>query len=243
MNRLSKLGFEYAGEWSIQNKILKIDLNHMKERKNVLYSFVVSGQVKYIGKTLQKLSQRMVGYKTPGKSQSTNIKNNNYIHNHFIKDEIVEIHVMPDDGKLSYGGYQLNLAAGLEDALILAIDPPWNGKQRKNESKNIVVDEWSEKENQFLANVGKNHMEAGHFNVPVSHSMLFGEHDEEITIHIDKYPSIKGKINRNAQSKTRSPRIYGYKGLREWYKKHNLLYKQIIVTVLNKNEISIDTLK
>lgn len=243
MNRLNKLGFKYAGEWSFDKGLLKIDLNEMKERKNVLYAFVVSGEVKYIGKTLQKLSQRMVGYKTPGKSQTTIIKNNSFIHDHLLKDEIVEIYVLPDNGMLSYGGYQLNLAAGLEDALIVSIDPPWNGKQQKSQSKNIILEENKKENNQFIANVGKDHFKVGHFNVPKSHSLLFGNHDEEVLIHLSKHLTITGKINRTAQSKTKSPRIYGSKGLKEWYKTNNLLYKQILVTVLNENEVSIDLVK
>ena len=38
----------------------------------------------------------------------------------------VEIYVLPDNGLMHYGGFHLNLAAGLEDSLIRDLEPPWN---------------------------------------------------------------------------------------------------------------------
>lgn len=38
----------------------------------------------------------------------------------------MEIHVLPDNGLLYYGGFHVNLAAGLEDSLVATIRPVWN---------------------------------------------------------------------------------------------------------------------
>jgi hypothetical protein len=45
--------------------------------------------------------------------------------------QAVEVYVLPDSGLLYYGGFHVNLAAGLEDALIDSLDPPWNGARGK----------------------------------------------------------------------------------------------------------------
>ena len=39
----------------------------------------------------------------------------------------VEVFALPDSGQHQFGGFHLNLAAGLEDAIIRDLQPPWNG--------------------------------------------------------------------------------------------------------------------
>jgi hypothetical protein len=38
----------------------------------------------------------------------------------------VEIYALPDNGLLRYGGFHVNLAAGLEDSIVRDLNPPWN---------------------------------------------------------------------------------------------------------------------
>jgi hypothetical protein len=72
------------------------------------------------------LSTRLAGYQRPGKTQFTNIRSNGKILDLLSQQKSVEIYVLVDTGLLSYGGFHVNLAAGLEDSLIEALRPPWN---------------------------------------------------------------------------------------------------------------------
>jgi hypothetical protein len=38
----------------------------------------------------------------------------------------VQVFALPDNGLLKYGGFRLDLAAGLEDSIINELKPPWN---------------------------------------------------------------------------------------------------------------------
>jgi hypothetical protein len=105
----------------------------------VLYAFVSSSsqdakQLMYIGKTVRTLASRMAGYKKPGPSQSTNQKNNANIRSLLQQGKSVEIYVLPDRG-LHYGGFRVNLAAGLEDSIVLQMQPPWNGGKKEGSSE------------------------------------------------------------------------------------------------------------
>jgi hypothetical protein len=136
LQRIVNIGFAYTGEWRLKDAALVVHLPHYANAQNVLYAFVVDTQLMYIGKTTQPLNKRMVGYRTPGPSQSTNIKNHQFIRIALQQGKHVEIYVLPDNGLLHYGGFHINLAAGLEDSLIRDLSPAWNGgrKEAKDES-------------------------------------------------------------------------------------------------------------
>src|SRR5665648_585117 len=68
----------------------------------------------------------MYGYQNPGPSQRTNIRVNAAIKNLLSNDLPVDIFILTDNGLLSYGNFRINLAAGLEDTLILKLNPDWN---------------------------------------------------------------------------------------------------------------------
>ena len=127
MNRLLEIGFVPACHWILENDKLKCELTRHSTQKNILYAFVCDGQVKYVGKTTRALAIRMSGYKTPEKTQTTNINNHRRIKEFLSDDVAVEILTLPDSGLLHYGQFHLNLAAALEDAIIRVIDPEWNG--------------------------------------------------------------------------------------------------------------------
>ena len=61
------------------NDSLVFVLTLLEDKKNILYAFVSEGKIKYIGKSVQYLKARMNGYKNPGPTQNTNIKNNKKI--------------------------------------------------------------------------------------------------------------------------------------------------------------------
>jgi len=124
---LEEIGFEKIGNWVVEDKDLKYNILSLYLDKNeLLYSFVVNGEIKYIGKTVNSLKKRMYQYQNPGPSQSTNIKNNKNILNSLEKNENVDIYIFKEDEPVFYNGIKINLAAGLEDPLIKKFNPEWN---------------------------------------------------------------------------------------------------------------------
>jgi hypothetical protein len=129
--RLKEIGFVLAGTWSAADTGIFCALGDFGAAKNVLYAFAVDGDLAYVGKTVQPLRARLAGYRTPGPTQSTNIKNNRKIRGCLGQKRLVEIYVLPDTGLLHFGGFHLNLAAALEDSLVRELEPPWNGGQKE----------------------------------------------------------------------------------------------------------------
>ena len=126
LERLENMGFREVGEWSVELGKIKFAFIDAASARNVLYAFISQDNVMYIGKTVQTLKQRMGGYKNPALTQSTNIKGNKLISEILLSNYPVAIYALPDNGLLFYGGFHINLAAGLEDNLIKALNPPWN---------------------------------------------------------------------------------------------------------------------
>lgn len=68
----------------------------------------------------------MQGYKRPGPSQTTNVRGHQRIKELLAAGQTVSIWALPDNGLLRYGGFHVNLAAGLEDSIINELRPVWN---------------------------------------------------------------------------------------------------------------------
>jgi len=133
LNRLLAVGFKPAGKWSLANGILRLTLEPaVMHEQNVLYAFVVDGKLAYVGKTTQSLIKRMQGYRSPASTAerggSTNIKNNRNIVNALSSGATVDIYALHALPSQAHGEFSVNLSAGLEDSLINALTPPWNGK-------------------------------------------------------------------------------------------------------------------
>ncbi len=127
MNRLLQIGFQPAGHWLLVNGKLKFDLTRHATQTNILYAFVCDAEVMYVGKTVRTLAVRMSGYRTPTRTQTTNVNNNRRILDLLARGAAIEILALPDNGLLHYGMFHLNLAAALEDDIIRKLNPPWNG--------------------------------------------------------------------------------------------------------------------
>jgi hypothetical protein len=136
--RLKLIGFRAAGYWKVAAGELTCELNELERANNALYAFVVDGELMYLGKTVKSLRTRMTGYRRPGPTQSTNIRNNRHIVDCLAAGKRVEVYALPDNGLLHYGGFHLNLAAGLEDSLIRDLCPPWNGGRKEPQSDEIT---------------------------------------------------------------------------------------------------------
>ncbi len=131
LGRLKAIGFTVAGVWTIDGDGIACELSELGTARNVLYAFAVDGQLMYVGKTVQALRARMAGYRNPGQTQVTNIRNNRNIRQSLERGKKVEVYVLPDIRLLQYGMFHVNLAAGLEDSVVRELDPPWNGGQKE----------------------------------------------------------------------------------------------------------------
>jgi|TARA_B100001971_G_C18039528_1_gene456891 hypothetical protein len=132
LKKLIALGFEKAGEWVLNDGDLELMINKHSEKNNILYSFVVDGEIKYIGKSISTLKKRMYGYHKPGNTQTTNIEKNDLIINSLKDGKIVEIFLWYDNDPKKYNNLiDINLAAGLEDSMIAEFVCEWNKIGRK----------------------------------------------------------------------------------------------------------------
>ena len=237
--RLLNIGFVHAGKWNLKNNNLNVELIGHQKSKNVLYSFVSDGVVKYIGKTILELTKRMYGYQNPGPSQSTNIRISLKIKELLSSNNSVDILVLPENSFLKYGDFKINLAAGLEDTLIYEINPEWNFTGKSAMKK--VKQDLKFKVTSFEIILGIAYYNQGFFNVSKAHNEKFGIDKSLIKIQIGENPedTIQGYINRTANSNG-TPRIMGGKVLTEWIKKH---YKQgdlMKIDILSNDSIKLN---
>ncbi len=259
MNRLIEIGFQCVGHWKLDGGRPVCELTSQMKTPNVLYAFVSNGEIKYIGKTTQPLKGRMYSYQNPGPTQSTNIKNNENIKMLLEADEAVDIFVLPDTGLLHYGGFHINLAAGLEDSLIAEISPPWNGKKREKKPVRPEVSEIDENitepssqeadeipsqiieknpnNTSFQFQVRTTYFNQGFFNVPVKYMHAFGSDRDRIEIYCGEGQDlVQGYINRSVNVND-TPRIMGGTQLRQWFHENVAIDNPVNVEVLSPTSI------
>lgn len=126
LERLRTIGFQQVGSWWLDGEKPRCDITAHATAKNILYALVVDGDVTYIGKSVRTLRKRLYNYQNPGPRQSTSIRIHREIFQMLKGDRGVIVYALPDNGLLYYGGFHVNLAAGLEDSLIRSLKPLWN---------------------------------------------------------------------------------------------------------------------
>jgi hypothetical protein len=84
------------------------------------------GGVHEVSKETRNSRRRMPGYQRPGPTQRTNIACHAKLMEVLTVKETVDIYVFRDPEPKLHAGVPINLAAGLEDGLILEFRPPWN---------------------------------------------------------------------------------------------------------------------
>ncbi|MFC0267251.1 GIY-YIG nuclease family protein [Kushneria aurantia] len=242
MDRLLKVGFEHAGHWFLEDNRIAFKLDRFYKDSNVLYVFVVDGEVRYVGKTTTTLSRRFYGYRNPHGRQPTNTKNNANILACLQAGEEVDIYVLPDNGLMHYGSFHLNLASGLEDSIIKTLDPPWNGKPPKEvaqeqEEADLQAPDFPAPTGTFTLKLGTTYYEQGFVNVPKEATDLFGDHKDTVEIYVKDLPeAVLGYISRKAQS-TGAPRIYGRSELAKLFQQAYSLGDTAMVEVLSSDAI------
>jgi hypothetical protein len=253
MNRLLAIGFMPVGFWRLnENSQIRYTLNSNQNARNILYAFVSNGDIKYIGKTTRTLNSRMYGYQNPGPTQNTNIRVNALLRQYIEANLPVDIIIHTDNGLLSYGGFKINIAAGLEDTLIYETNPEWNysGKNKLKEDKESedireTKDPIPEIETEittigsFSVVLGQTYFNQGFFNVPIDYSDKFADNNSKIEILLgDTTNSIQGYINRQA-NKNETPRIMGGIGLKNWIQSYFKQNDRLKVRILSPTSIEL----
>lgn len=211
MDRLLNIGFLKIGYWFLKDNRIEYDLSSHYSEKNILYSFISNGIVKYIGKTTMPVYKRMYGYQNPGLTQGTNIRINQKLTEILSSREAVDILVLIDNGLLKYGNFVINLAAGLEDTLIYDIHPEWNclGKKKIESDKNSENEELTETpkstqndklSSSLIIELGQTYYNQGFFNIGTEYKDKIGVDRENIQIQLGEDPqnTVIGYINRTA---------------------------------------------
>lgn len=132
--KLVSIGFENAARWELD---AEGEIKHVGDNQGswdnlvtifpqALYAFCVDGSVMYVGKTVSTLRVRFRGYRFPGETTLTNRHCNEKIKESLAAGRAVRILVFPNRIPLMWGVYPINMAAGLEDALIDDLQPDWN---------------------------------------------------------------------------------------------------------------------
>lgn len=251
MKSMFEIGFLPVGRWLMVDNNLKLELDIMIERRNVLYAFASEDAVLYVGKTTQTLRRRMLGYFKPNNSQRTNQRNHLAIIDLLNQEKPVEILALADSGLHRYGAFHLNLAAGLEDSIIEIMRPAWNGgrtssevetQEESNPSDGSVEakmeSEYETAAQSFSLILQPAYYDHGFFNAPTEFSDLFAGDQAGIEIYCgEEKLLVLGKISRRARSNL-APRIMGGVPLRSWFQKKEL--KQLLhVSILSSTSISI----
>lgn len=243
MNNLLDIGFQPAGHWFLVEEKLKFEITRHATQANILYAFICDAEVMYVGKTIRTLASRMAGYKTPARTQTTNIHNNQKILELLKRGVAIEIWALPDNGLLHYGRFHINLAAALEDDIIRKLNPPWNGGKAEKvidaeiESQNVLQEFTTTSAETFSFILQPTYYRSGFFNVGVSSQKHIGADSETIEIFLgDATSPILGTINRRANTNG-TPRIMGGPAVRNWFHMVARSMDRIGVQVLSPTSI------
>ncbi len=243
MNRLLDIGFEPAGHWLLNEGKLVFVLARHSTQTNILYAFVCDGEVMYVGKTVQMLVKRMSAYRTPGKTQTTNIGNHHRIVELINSGSAIEILALPDSGLMHYGPFHLNLAAALEDDIIRKLNPKWNGGKAEQVAPINIVDVQADTESlppfteTFAFVLQPTYFRSGFFNVGVTAQKHLGADGETIELFLGSSNTpVLGMINRRANT-NETPRIMGGTRLRDWFQNHADEMDGVAVQVLSPTAI------
>ncbi|GGE52044.1 hypothetical protein GCM10007276_31400 [Agaricicola taiwanensis] len=264
---LQNIGFVDAGKWVSDGDRIAYQFHTSRAGPakvsfaipNALYAFVQGDQVRYIGKTTRSLRKRFATYCRPGISQSTNIRCNAKIKQALSAGEDVHIFVFTPISQLRYGEFEINLAAGLEDALIERFDPPWNGHVRgkpvteeaeREEAEQSEAPEASAEEvapslsvqnNQgypFSIRLGAAYYDQGIINPGAAASRHLGEHGEPIEVTFsDGSEPVFSSINRTANP-SGSVRIVGRnREFARWFQRHFRKGEEVEARVLDAHRV------
>jgi hypothetical protein len=275
---LLNLGFRDIGAWTTSGNSQGLEYcldganaegnKGLLDGRNALYAFAQDGEIRYIGKTAQTLRQRFAGYRKPHPGQRTNWRCNGKIREQIEAGATVRILVFVMTSHLSnlrYGDFSINLAAGLEDALIEEFDPPWNGRdgrgpvtedaEREQEQASTGTGEpppapvqppatpatrapFPDGVARFRIKLGEAYYRQGIVNPGVDASRHLGGHDDPVTVYLGSMDaSLVSRIDRKANPNG-SVRVVGGNGrIAKWVQGHFEMGDVIDARVLDQHGI------
>jgi len=131
---LIKAGFREIGHWRERDGALVPDLTKAVSERGAVYVFVDDDEIAYIGLSMMPLDKRFYHYAKPGPSQPTNTRLKALILDRLAIGARFRI-LVAFPGQLDWNGLPLDVAPGLETALINTIQPKWNKKGRSKTQK------------------------------------------------------------------------------------------------------------
>jgi hypothetical protein len=272
---LIEIGFIEIGNWQIDPNTNNLNPNYFTSEYNFepnsLYAFTyeydnTEMELAYIGKTSKTIISRFQGYSKPGKKQQTNIRVNSEIINKIHEGFIVRIFILPDNPQLQWKGYNLNIAAGIEDSLIQGLNPKWNIHGNANSVKRLNTQEELElivESDDNAMNHPPNHNnELSDFEVPridgiyfkvhlkmyyynsnqgtmnpgVNASPYLGEHGENSILYLPNNIELTSIINRTANN-TNAVRFHWGAELSQFYRDNFNLNDILLFQIINRNNI------
>ncbi|MER9203463.1 GIY-YIG nuclease family protein [Mesorhizobium sp. M0933] len=250
---LLNLGFVDIGRWVSAGEDIAYQLDGvgadangvMLDVPNALYAFVRGDDVQYIGKTARSIRRRYVGYCRPGKRQRTNLRCHRNIQAAIGGGTEIRILAFTPISHLRYTDFEINLAAGLEDSLIKAFDPPWNGREKGQPITEEAEREEAEETGgeppsasaefdiqsdsgtsdpalaSFTILLGPTYYKKGFLNPGVEASQFLGKDGGPIRVLFsDESVPVISKINRTA-NQTGAVRVVGRnQQIATWFQKH-----------------------
>jgi len=121
IKKLNDIGFKKSGVWKICEHGINFEITEDIGEEEFLYCFVLNDEnIIYLGSSIKSIIKRFNGYKNPSKSQRTNYKVNNEISDYLKEGKNINIYIFLTSkiDNCEYKGFKLNLALGLEPALI-----------------------------------------------------------------------------------------------------------------------------
>lgn len=261
---LKNIGFRDIGRWeNAKNGNLRYEPDlpasgAILNVRNALYAFIQGDQVMYIGKTARSIRRRFVGYCTPGRTQQTNMRCHRNIQGLLAQGISVRILVCTPPSELQYCGFQIDLAAGLEESLISGFKPPWNSFEARRPITEEAEREASEESAdgavtpgdlkgfqpgtnppvKFQITLGETYYNQGFINPGVAASKALGQHGEPVIIYLgDETEQVDSFINRTANING-SVRIIGNNAsIAKWFQKHFKLQDKVVGEIRSPDRI------
>ena len=246
----AELNMEHRCTWILENGELDYIVHAEMDSIHHLYAIVVYdlenelGIVKYVGKTRMSLSNRYFGYRRPGNSQATNLKVHCLITLAIQKGQKVQSFSFQDDTPLQWNGINMNIAAGLEDAVIHHWSPEWNNLKNKDiackkqpnlTATSLIGLEKLKPSNRFSWKLGPTYFNYGYMNPGMIVDDYFGDSGEKVRLTMNNGVVFESIIDRRANlNKTVRLKFNGIvQQLQESYNLGDVLNIEIV----SKNEL------
>lgn len=244
---LEEIGFKEIGNWFI-NIENTIDFSVEDENSTgLLYSFISKYEDKidilYIGKTIKTLTDRMKGYRKPGKTQNTNIRLNAILKSKLEDEHKVYIYTLINKEDIMFKGIKINLSAGLEDNLIKMFNPKNNlhGNSKivedlEIDENNIIVESINSEKNNVCytgEKIASNSNLQGIINLGFIPREYLPEYGDIVTIHLDTLIFEVNYINGNRHEQ-HDPRLNS-RLIGNWLSERIDVNEKFYVKVCNNN--------